>query len=61
VPYGPYPYGQGQFVQPGMLCAATDRERTIDVLKAAYGEGRLGKEEFDSGRGGCSPPGPTRT
>ena len=55
VPYGqppgygpPYPYGQGQYVQPGMLCAATDRERTIDVLKAAFGEGRLSKEEFDS-------------
>jgi hypothetical protein len=48
VPYGPYPYGQGQYVQPGMLCAAADRERTIDVLKAAYGEGRLSKEEFDS-------------
>ena len=31
-----------------MLCAATDRERTIDVLKAAFGEGRLSKEEFDS-------------
>lgn len=54
VPYGrppgypPYPYGQGQYAQPGMLCAATDRERTIDVLKAAFGEGRLSKEEFDS-------------
>ena len=59
VPYGqpsygpPYPfgqgqYGQGQYVQPGMLAAAADRERTIDVLKAAYGEGRLTKEEFDS-------------
>jgi len=31
-----------------MLAAAADRERTIDVLKAAYGEGRLTKEEFDS-------------
>jgi Domain of unknown function (DUF4190)/Domain of unknown function (DUF1707) len=30
-----------------MLAAAADRERTIDVLKAAYGEGRLSKEEFD--------------
>jgi hypothetical protein len=53
-PYGPpYPfgqgqYGQGQYVQPGMLAAAADRERTIDVLKAAFGEGRLPKEEFDS-------------
>ena len=58
VPYGrppgygpPYPYGQGQFVQPGMLCAATDRERTIDVLKAAFGEGRLSKDEFESRSG----------
>jgi hypothetical protein len=31
-----------------MLAAAADRERTIDVLKAAFGEGRLSKEEFDS-------------
>jgi hypothetical protein len=31
-----------------MLAAAADRERTIDVLKAAYGEGRLTKDEFDS-------------
>jgi Domain of unknown function (DUF4190)/Domain of unknown function (DUF1707) len=52
--YGAYPYGQGPYgqqqqpVQPGMLAAATDRERTIDVLKAAFGEGRLPKEEFDS-------------
>ena len=47
-PYGPYPYGEPRYVQPGMLAAATDRERTIDVLKAAFGEGRLTKEEFDS-------------
>jgi hypothetical protein len=47
-PYGPYPYGEPRYVQPGMLAAAADRERTIDVLKAAYGEGRLTKEEFDS-------------
>jgi hypothetical protein len=31
-----------------MLAATADRERTIDVLKAAFGEGRLTKEEFDS-------------
>lgn len=35
-------------MQPSMLAASTDRERTIDVLKAAYGEGRLTKEEFDA-------------
>ena len=46
--YGPYPYGQARYVQPNMLAAAADRERTIDVLKAAFGEGRLTKEEFDS-------------
>jgi hypothetical protein len=51
VPYGQYPqpYGQqARYIQPGMLAAAADRERTIDVLKAAFGEGRLSKEEFDS-------------
>jgi hypothetical protein len=46
--YGPYPYGPVRPVQLGMLAAAADRERTIDVLKAAFGEGRLNKEEFDS-------------
>jgi hypothetical protein len=46
--YGPYPYGQPQPVQPDMLAAAADRDRTLDVLKAAFGEGRLTKEEFDS-------------
>ena len=46
--YGPYPYGHARYVQPGMLAATADRERTIDVLKAAFGEGRLSKEEFDS-------------
>jgi len=55
VPYGqppaygqqPVPYWQGRYVQPEMLAAAADRERTMDVLKAAFGEGRLTKEEFD--------------
>jgi len=46
--YVPSPYGHAQYVQPNMLAAAADRERTIDVLKAAFGEGRLSKEEFDS-------------
>jgi len=36
------------FGQPGMRAAATDRERTLDVVKAAYGEGRLTREEFES-------------
>jgi hypothetical protein len=30
-----------------MLAAAADRERTMDVLKAAFMEGRLTKSEFD--------------
>ena len=46
--YPPYPYGQARYVQPGMLAATADRERTVDVLKAAFGEGRLTKEEFDA-------------
>jgi hypothetical protein len=47
VPYGQLPYGQPGAVHPGMLTATADRERTMDVLKAAYGEGRITKEEFD--------------
>jgi hypothetical protein len=31
-----------------MLASAADRDRTIDVLKAAYTEGRLTKDEFDA-------------
>jgi len=31
-----------------MRAAAADRDRTIDVLKAAYGEGRLTRDEFDT-------------
>ena len=31
-----------------MRAAAADRDRTIDVLTAGYGEGRLTKEEFDA-------------
>lgn len=30
-----------------MLAATADRDRAMDVLKAAYGEGRLTKDEFD--------------
>jgi len=30
-----------------MRTSAADRERALDVLTAAYGEGRLTKEEFD--------------
>ena len=46
-PYGQPPCGQPAPVHPGMLAAAADRERTMDVLKAAFGEGRITKEEFD--------------
>jgi len=52
-PYGQAPYGQPPYgqqpapVHPGMLAATADRERTMDVLKAAFGEGRITKEEFD--------------
>jgi hypothetical protein len=62
-PYGPpgfggpgypgpgYPgsgYGGPGYGQAGMRAAAADRERTIDILKAAYGEGRLTREEFET-------------
>jgi hypothetical protein len=52
--YGPgYAPGSGYapgpgYGQPGMRAAAADRERTLDVLKAAYGEGRLTGAEFES-------------
>jgi hypothetical protein len=46
-PYGQAPYGQPAPVHPGMLAATADRERTMDVLKAAFGEGRITKDEFD--------------
>jgi hypothetical protein len=54
-PYGPQhgqvpaPYGAppGRYIHAGMLAAAADRERTMDVLKAAFTEGRLTKGEFD--------------
>jgi hypothetical protein len=54
VPYTPGPYthprtsGPPGFAQPGMRAASADRDRTIDVLTAAYGEGRLTKDEFDT-------------
>jgi hypothetical protein len=53
-PYGPphghvpAPYGSpGRHLHAGMLAAAADRERTVDVIKAAFTEGRLTKGEFD--------------
>jgi hypothetical protein len=47
---GPQPAGSqqaGLAGPPGMLAAAADRERAVDVLKAAFGEGRITKDEFD--------------
>ncbi len=46
--YGGAAYGGAAYGQAGMRAAVADRERTVDILKAAYGEGRLTKEEFDS-------------
>jgi Domain of unknown function (DUF4190)/Domain of unknown function (DUF1707) len=54
VPYTHAPYAHPRtpappgFAHPGMRAASADRDRTIDVLTAAYGEGRLTKEEFDA-------------
>jgi hypothetical protein len=31
-----------------MRASAADRDRTIDVIKAAYGEGRLTRDEFET-------------
>lgn len=48
-PSGPNPWQQGP-VQPwqhGMRAAQADRDRTVDVLRAAYGEGRLDAEEHE--------------
>ena len=51
-PHGQYAHGRVPgppgFAHPGMRAASADRDRTIDVLTAAYGEGRLTKEEFDT-------------
>ncbi|MEW2415221.1 DUF1707 and DUF4190 domain-containing protein [Streptomyces sp. NPDC046866] len=48
----PYGYGQQPWQQPlpaphaAMRASHTDRDRTVDVLKAAYAEGRLSREEY---------------
>ncbi|HEX6453573.1 MAG TPA: DUF1707 and DUF4190 domain-containing protein [Trebonia sp.] len=47
---GPYEtprYGVPGFGPPGMLASAADRDQMIDLLKNAFGEGRLTKDEFD--------------
>ncbi|MEU5805446.1 MULTISPECIES: DUF1707 and DUF4190 domain-containing protein [unclassified Streptomyces] len=51
-PYGVSSVQPGQAWQPAQLPASamrashTDRDRTVDVLKAAYAEGRLSREEY---------------
>ena len=48
-PYGqqPQPWQPAQQTpQSAMRAAHADRERTVDVLKAAYAEGRLTAEEY---------------
>lgn len=49
-PYPPpaYPpsWGPAPSPQSAMRAAHTDRDRTVDVLKAAYAEGRLSAEEY---------------
>jgi uncharacterized membrane protein len=61
--YGPQPanYGPGHYsMQPGryepgphasMRAASADRERTVDVLKAGFAEGRLTQEEYNERMG----------
>ncbi|MFC9325311.1 DUF1707 and DUF4190 domain-containing protein [Kitasatospora sp. NPDC057015] len=49
-PPQPQPYAQpwqpAATPQAAMRAAHTDRDRTVDVLKAAYAEGRLSAEEY---------------
>ncbi|WP_431679082.1 DUF1707 and DUF4190 domain-containing protein [Kitasatospora sp. KL5] len=47
-PYGPppQPWQPASTPQSAMRAAHADRERTVDVLKAAYAEGRLTAEEY---------------
>jgi hypothetical protein len=48
VPYGHPGYQQHAYPQPGMRAAAADRERAMDIVKAAYTEGRLNRDEFEA-------------
>lgn len=43
--YGP-PWQPAPAAQSAMRASHTDRDRTVDVLKAAYAEGRLSREEY---------------
>ncbi|WP_441245627.1 DUF1707 and DUF4190 domain-containing protein [Kitasatospora sp. McL0602] len=44
--YPPQPNPAQTWQPAGMRAAQTDRDRTVDVLKAAYAEGRLSAEEY---------------
>ncbi|WP_338015768.1 DUF1707 and DUF4190 domain-containing protein [Kitasatospora sp. CB01950] len=46
-PYGQQPWQPVATPQGGMRAAHADRERTVDVLKAAYAEGRLTAAEYE--------------
>ena len=49
-----YPLRQPQQpmpVSPSMRAATADRERTVDVLKAAFAEGRLDQDEYNDRMG----------
>jgi len=45
------PSGYPVAVHPAMRAASTDRERTVDVLKAGFAEGRLSQEEYNERMG----------
>ena len=44
---GTYPVGYQVGMPPAMRAASADRERTVDVLKAGFAEGRLTQDEYD--------------
>ncbi|MFJ1753175.1 DUF1707 and DUF4190 domain-containing protein [Kitasatospora sp. NPDC088134] len=46
-PYGQQPWQPAPTPQSAMRAAHSDRERTVDVLKAAYAEGRLSAAEYE--------------
>ncbi|WP_369880214.1 DUF1707 and DUF4190 domain-containing protein [Kitasatospora sp. CB02891] len=46
-PYGQQPWQPATTPQSAMRAAHADRERTVDVLKAAYAEGRLTAAEYE--------------
>ncbi|MFC8717313.1 DUF1707 and DUF4190 domain-containing protein [Kitasatospora sp. NPDC057198] len=50
-PYGQQPWQPGSTPQSAMRAANSDRERTIDVLRAAFAEGRLTAAEYEQRMG----------